>query len=66
MNNTKSSMIDMKPKNAINLDIVPQDKESVLPEDGLYRYLYQPVEQQGYQKRRATDFIWSKNTYRLD
>ena len=41
-------------------------EESVLPEDGLYRYLYQPGKQHGDQKRRATVFIWSKNTYRLD
>ena len=70
VNNTVSSMIDMKPKDAIKLDTVPLDKkypeESVLPEDGLYRYLYQPDEQHGDQKRRATDLIWSKNTYRLD
>ena len=63
-------MIDMKPKDAIKLDTVPPDKkypeETVLLEDGLYRYLYQPGEQHGDQKRRATDFIWSKNTYRLD
>ena len=70
MNNTLSSMIGMKPKDAIKLDTVPLDKtypkETVLPEDGLYRYLYQPGEQHGDQKRRATDLIWSKNTYRLD
>ena len=46
MNNTVSSMIGMKPKDAIKLDTVPLDKtypkETVLPEDGLYRYLYQP------------------------
>ena len=70
MNNRKSSMIDMKTKDAIKLDTVPLDKtyaeETVLPEDGLYRYLYQPGEQHGDQKRQATDFIWSKNTYRLD
>ena len=45
MINTKSSMLDMKPKNAIKLDTVPLDKtypeETVLPGDGLYRYLYQ-------------------------
>ena len=29
-------------------------------------YLYQSGEQHGDQKRRATDPIWSKNTYRLD
>ena len=63
-------MIDMKPRDAIKLDTVPLDKkylqETVLPEDGLYRYLYQPGEQHGDQKRRATDLIWSKNTYRID
>ena len=63
-------MIGMKLKDAIKLDTVPLDKtypeETVLPEDGLYRYLYQPGEQHGDQKRRATDLIWSKNTYRFD
>ena len=67
MNNTKSSMIDMKAKNAIKLDTVQLDKtypeEGVLPEDGLYSYLYQPGEHHGDQNRRAIDFIWSKNTY---
>ena len=70
MNNTVSSMIGMKPKDAIKLDTVPMDKtypeETVLPEDGLYRYLYLLGEQHGDQKRRATYLIWSKNTYRLD
>ena len=70
MNNTVSSMIGMKPKDAIKLDTVPLDKtypkETVLSEDGLYRYLYQPGEQHGDKKRRATDLIWSKNIYRLD
>ena len=60
----------MKPKDAINLDTIPLDKtyaeETTVPEDGLYRYLYQPGEQHGDQKRWATDFIWSENTYRLD
>ena len=70
MNNTKSLMTDMKPKDAVKLDTVKLDKtypkEDVLPEDGLYRYLYQPGEQHGDQKRRETNFIWSKSTYRLD
>ena len=70
LNNTVSSAIGMKPKDAIKLDTVPLDKtypkETVLPEDGLYRYLYQPGEQHGDQKRRATDLMWSKNTYQLD
>ena len=70
INNTVSSMIGMKSKDAIKLDTVPLDKkyaeEIVLPEDGLYRYLYHPGKQHGDQKRRATDLIWSKNMYRLD
>ena len=69
MNNTKSSMIDMKPKDAIKLDTVLLDKtypeETALTENGLYRYLYQSDKQYGDQKRQATDFIWSKKTYRL-
>ena len=63
-------MTDMKRKDTIKLDTVPLDKtypeETVLPEDGLYRYLYQPGEQHEDQNIRATDFIWSKNTYRID
>ena len=70
MNNTVSLMIGIKPNDVITLDTIPLDKrypeETVLPEDGLYRYLYQPGEQHGDQKRRATDLIWSKNRYRLD
>ena len=49
MYKTVTSMIGMKPKDAIELDTVPLDKtypkESVLPEEGMYRYLYQPGEQ---------------------
>ena len=70
MDNAKSSMIGVKPKDAFKLDTVPLDKkypeETVPPEDGFYSYLYQPGEQHGDQERRATDFIWSKNTYQLD
>ena len=70
MNNTASPMTSKKPKDAIKLDTVPLNKinpkETVLPEDGLYRYLYQPGEQHGDQKRRATDLTWSKYTYRID
>ena len=60
LNNTVSSMIGMKPKDTIKLDAVPLEKkypeEIVLPEDGLCRYIYQPGEQHGDQKRWATDF----------
>ena len=64
-------MIGMKPKDAIKLDevlLVTQESyppEEVLPEDGLYRYLLQPVEEHDDQRCRATDRIWSKGTYRL-
>ena len=66
MNNTVSSMIGNKPKDAIKLDTITMDKaypeETLLPEDGLYRYLYQSGEQHGDQKGRVTELIWSKNT----
>ena len=70
MKNAVLSMIGMRTKDAIKLDTIPVDKtypkETVLPEDGLYSYLYQSGEQHGDQKRWATDLIWSKNTFRLD
>ena len=67
MNNTELSMTGMKPKDAVKLDTVllnkTYPKETVLPENGFYRYLHQPSEQHGDQKGRAADLIWSKNTY---
>ena len=70
MNDTKSSMIDMKSKDAIRLGTLLLDniypEETVLPKDGWYRYLYEPCKQDGDKKRRVTDFIWSKNTCRLN
>ena len=70
MNNTVSSMIGIKPKDAIKLGTVPLDKtypeETVLPENGLYRYLYEPAEQHGDQKKRATDLTWSEKMYQLE
>ena len=49
MNNTEPSMIGIKPKDAIKLDTIPLEKaypgQTVLPEDRLYRYFYQPGEQ---------------------
>ena len=64
-------MTGMKPKNAIKIDRVPLvyrenfPPQETLPEDGLYRYLLQPGEEQDDQWRRAMDRIWSKKTYRL-
>ena len=64
MNNTELSMIGMKPKDAIKLGIVPLDntypEETVLPEDGLYRCLYQPGEQYGDPKRRQQTSFGAK------
>ena len=66
MDHRVSSMIGMKPKDAIKLDTVPLNKtypkETVLPEDALYRYFYQPDKLHGDQKRRATDLIWSRDS----
>ena len=70
-NDTQTEMIGMKPKDTFVLDEVPLVKqgayppEEVLPEDGLYRYLLQPSEEHDDQRHRATDRIWSKETYRL-
>ena len=70
-NDTTTEMIGMKPKDAIKLKEVPlvaresYPPEEVLPEDGLYRYLLQPGEEHDDQRRRATDRIWSKASYRL-
>ena len=72
LNNNKTQMIDIKPKDAIKLKEVPlvnqesYPPEEKLPEDGLYRYLLQPGEEHGDQRKRATDRIWSKKTYRLN
>ena len=71
INDTETEMTGMKPSAAIKLDEVKLKKqenyppEELLPEDGLYRYLLQPGEEHGDQKKRATDRIWSKKTYRL-
>ena len=71
LNNEKTRMLGMTPAKAIKLDnvelrIKPHPEEQVLPEDGLYRYSYQPGELEGGQQRRATDMIWSWNYVRID
>ena len=64
-------MTGMKPSDAIKLNQVPlvnrenYPPEDALPEDGLYHYLLQPGEEHDDQRKRATDRIWSKKTYRL-
>ena len=71
LNDTETEMTGMKPKDVIKLKeflLVARESyppEEVLPEDGLYRYLLQPGEEHYDQRRRATDRIWSKASYRL-
>ena len=58
LNNTKTQMTGMKPKEAIELKKVPllenYPMEDTLPEGGLYHYLLQPREEHDDQRRRAT------------
>ena len=72
LNSEKTQMLGMTPAKAVKLDNVelkvkhPYPEEQILPVDGLYRYLYQPGELEDDNRRRATDKIWSRNTFRLD
>ena len=62
-------MTGMKSKEVIEMKKVPLVEsyplEGTLSEDGLYRYLLQLGEEHDYQRKRATNRIWSKKTYRL-
>jgi len=49
---------------SVELKLKPYDDEEFLPTDGLYRYLLEPGEENADQKRRATDNIWSRKTFR--
>ena len=71
LNSEKTRMLGMTPAKAVKLDNVElkvksYPEEKVLPEDGLYRYLYRPGELEGGQQRRSTDLVWSWNTFRID
>jgi hypothetical protein len=72
LNNTITRMISLKPIDAIKLNYVPQQKTNKKVEEQLdlspderVRYLYQPGELEGGQ-RRATDPIWSLTTHTID
>ena len=71
LNETKTQVIGMSPKDAIELKEVPlvnQENyapEDILPEDGLYCYLLQPGEEHKDQRKRAMDRMCSKAAYRL-
>ena len=71
LNDTKTQMTGMKPKEAIELKKVPlvnqenYPTEDMLPEDGLYHYLLQPREERKDQRKRSMDRIWSEKPYRF-
>lgn len=77
INNEKTSLIKMKPIDAIKLKTVSQgfsspilEKEKEIPPASTLRYLYQPGELEGvvYKgelRKRATDPIWSVDTYTI-
>ena len=70
-NNRVKPKIGMSPAKAMKLEKVTlrkprmDRKEKLLPEDGLYRYLLKPGEEHSDSKRRGTDNVWSRRTYRL-
>ena len=71
LNDTVNKVTWLKPSVAVKLKKVKlkfkkYDKETPLPTDGLYRHLYEPGEQHHDTRRRATDLIWSWDTFRLD
>ena len=64
-------MLGMTPPKAaklgnVELKVKPHPKEEVERKGGLYRYLYRPGELEDDSRRRATDMIWSWNTFRID
>ena len=70
-NNKVQPKFGMLPVKAFNMDKVVAKKprklrkEKVLPEDGLYRYFLMPGEEHYDSRRRATDNIWSRKTFRF-
>ena len=68
LNDTQTEMTGMKPKDELKGVLVKRESypaEDTLSEDGLYRYLLQPGKEHDDQRKRVTDRIWSKGTYRL-
>ena len=71
LNDTKTQMTDMKPEDAIKMKEVPLGNQKSYPReerlagDGLYRFLLLPGEEHGDHRKRASDRLWLKNTYRL-
>ena len=72
LNNETTRLIGKKPAEAITMKEIKissskpiKDKEYLLPPGVKIRYLYQPGELEGGERRRATDPIWSLNTYEI-
>ena len=73
LNNEKTRLIDLKPKDAIKMKLVqqmpsaPQLKgpEKIIPDNSTVRYLYAPGEAENDTRRRATDPIWSIKGYTI-
>ena len=77
LNGEVTRLTGKRPRDAIRAQSVAQNRSSVtpgrpvglkeqkLPSDVLVRYLYQPGELEGGQRRRATDAIWSLQSYKL-
>ena len=77
LNGEVTRLTGKRPRDAIRAQSVAQNpssvvprqpvglKEQKLPSDVLVRYLYQPGELEGGQRRRATDAIWSLQSYKL-
>ena len=71
LNNTKLERVGLTPPKAVKLESVElkiklYEPEETAPTDGLYRYLLEPGEENQDSKKRATDNIWSRETFRLD
>ena len=74
VNNEETRSIGMKPSDAIKKKKVdakssaPQKlkNEIEIPGNVELRYLYAPGEQEGGERRRATDPVWSLETYTID
>jgi len=72
LNNEPTRLIDMKPSEAVKLNEVTikpsapvRKTENKLPSNVNVRYLYQPGELEGGERRRATDPIWSTGVYQI-
>ena len=71
MNSEKNRITGVMPVDAVKmkdvaiLDRVKFPPETILQQDGLYRYLLMPGEEHDDTRKRATDRIWSKKVYRM-